>query len=144
MLGELLAEDSELQAASHELMELVASARTLFGQIESGRGLVGRLVLDDEYGRTTTERVDAILADLSEILRKIEEGEGTLGKLLNEPELYDEATNVVGGLSDSRFLRWVARRVRNKEIKRKIGAYAEELEAAERAGGKPAAGASKP
>ena len=40
---------------------------------------------------------------------------------------------VVGGVSDSRFLMWVAKRVRNKEIKQKIKAYAEELEQAEQA-----------
>jgi phospholipid/cholesterol/gamma-HCH transport system substrate-binding protein len=91
------------------------------------------MLMDQDYGQTLAARVDALVADLGDILRKIDEGEGTLGRMINEPELYDQATDVVGGLSDRRFLKWVARRIRNKEIKDKIEIYVEELEQAEKA-----------
>ncbi len=111
----------------------MAELRGVIGRIDSGQGLVGQLVADEDYGRTVSARLDSILADVGSILAKIDRGEGTLGLLLNEPELYDEATEVVGGLSDSRFLKWVARRMRNKDIKRRIEEYARELEEAEKA-----------
>jgi phospholipid/cholesterol/gamma-HCH transport system substrate-binding protein len=132
-LGQLLAQDSELLATQRELRELVADLRSVLGKVESGQGLAGQLLTDADYGRTMADRLDAILADVGSILRKLDEGEGTLGRLINEPELYDQATDVVGGISDRRFLSWVAKRVRNKEVKAKIEEYIEELEKAEKA-----------
>lgn len=134
LLGQLMVEDSDLADAAREMREVLASARELIAGLEAGQGTVGRLLVDDEYGRTVTQRIDFLLADIASIVHKIETGEGTLGRLVNEPELYDEATDVMGGLSDSRFLKWVARRVRNKKIKRKIEEFADELERAQRAG----------
>jgi phospholipid/cholesterol/gamma-HCH transport system substrate-binding protein len=133
LLGQMLAADSELSRLQDDLAEAVAAIAGLVGQLESGQGMLGRMLVDEEYGRTMTARLEAALADVNEILAKINEGEGTLGLLLNEPELYQDATDVVGGLSDSRFLKWVAKRMRNKEIKSKIEEYARELEEAERA-----------
>jgi phospholipid/cholesterol/gamma-HCH transport system substrate-binding protein len=132
-LGQLLVEDSALNTLPDDLGTLVADLRDIVGKIDSGQGLVGQLVVDEDYGRTMTLRLDAALAAMTSILQKIDEGEGTLSLLLNEPRLYDEATEVVGGLSDSRFLTWVARRMRNKDIKRQIEEYAKEVEEAEKA-----------
>ncbi len=133
-LGQLLLEDSELIRLQAEASSLVASLGEVAEQLRSGEGLAGKLLMDRAYGETMAARVDALVADLGDILRKIDEGQGTLGRMINEPELYDQATDVVGGLSDRRFLKWVARRVRNKEIKDKIEIYVEELEQAEKAG----------
>ncbi len=132
-LGQMLAENSDLQVMQDDLGELVVELRDVVGKISSGDGLIGRLVVDEEYGRTMTARLDESLAHIASILDKIDRGEGSLGLLLNEPELYDQATEVVGGLSDSRFLKWVARRMRNKAIKQKIEEYAREVEEAEKA-----------
>jgi ABC-type transporter Mla subunit MlaD len=132
-IGQLLAEDSDLVTLQGDLGALVADLRDIVGKIDSGRGLVGQLVVDEDYGRTMTLRLDAALAAMASILQKIDEGEGTLSLLLNEPELYNDATEVVGGLSDSRFLKWVAKRMRNKDIKRQIEEYAKEVEEAEKA-----------
>ena len=129
----MLAEDSDLKVLQDDLGELVAELRDVVGKINSGEGLVGRLVVDEEYGRTMTARLDESLTHIASILDKIDRGEGSLGLLLNEPELYDEAAEVVGGLSDSTFLKWVARRMRNKAIKNKIEEYAREVEEAEKA-----------
>jgi phospholipid/cholesterol/gamma-HCH transport system substrate-binding protein len=132
-LGQLLAEDSDLLSAGQELRSLVADMRHLLGTIEAGQGFVGQLLVDEEYGRTMAARLDAIMADTGSIMRKLDNGDGTLGRLINDPELFDQATEVIGGISDRRFLTWVARRVRNKEIKQKIEEYVEELEKAEKA-----------
>lgn len=132
-LGQMLVENSDLKVLQDDLGELVAELRGVVGKVGSGQGLIGQMVVDEEYGRTMTARLDSALADLGSILEKIDRGDGTLGLLLNEPELYDEATEVVGGLSDSRFLKWVARRMRNKDMKRKIEEYAREVEEAEKA-----------
>lgn len=134
LLGQLVAEESDLLDSAHEIHEVMVAAKELLGHLESGQGTMGRLLVDDEYGRTLTARMDVLLADTASILHKIDTGEGSLGRLINEPELYDEATDVMGGLSDSRFLKWVARRVRNKKIKRQLDDMAKELARAERAG----------
>ncbi len=133
-LGQLLLEDSELTRLQAEARTVVASLGEVAEKLRSGEGLAGKMLMDRAYGETMAARVDALVADLGDILRKIDEGQGTLGRMINEPELYDQATDVVGGLSDRRFLKWVARRVRNKEIKDKIEIYVEELEQAEKAG----------
>jgi len=133
LLGQMLAEDSDLKVLQDDLGELVVELRDVVGKIDSGDGLIARLVADEEYGRTMTARLDESLTHLASILDKVDRGEGSLGLLLNEPELYDKATEVVDGLSDSRFLKWVARRMRNKAIKKKIEEYASEVEEAEKA-----------
>lgn len=132
-LGQMLAEESDLKVLQDDLGELVVELRAVVGKVNSGEGLMGRLVVDEEYGLAMTARLDESLTHIASILDKIDSGEGSLGLLLNEPELYDQATEVVGGLSDSRFLKWVARRMRNKAIKQKIEEYAKEVEEAEKA-----------
>ncbi|MFQ5670906.1 MAG: MlaD family protein [Acidobacteriota bacterium] len=132
-LGQLAAPESDLLKAQDEFRDLVASLKGLVEGIKAGQGLAGRVLTDEEFGRRVTGRVETLTADLGEIVRKIDQGEGTLGRMINEPELYDQATDVIGGLSDRRFLKWVARRVRNKEVKARIEEYVQELEKAEKA-----------
>lgn len=137
--GQLLRDDSDLAASLAEGKGAITALRELVEGLRAGRGLAGRLLTDEEWGRTQGERLAALLADLESITSKIDEGRGTLGLLINEAELHDQATDVVGSVSDSDFLRWVARRVRNKGVKKQIEEWAEEVEAAAAAspGGKP-------
>ncbi|MFQ5766978.1 MAG: MlaD family protein, partial [Acidobacteriota bacterium] len=142
--GQLLAEDSDLLRAQKDFVEFVAQARTLVQELHPGHGLVGRMLNDEGYAQTIMARVEEMTADLAAILDRIDKGEGTLGRLINEPQLYDQATDVIGGVSDSRFLRWVAHRVRNKQVKQQIRAWAKELASSEKAAVKTGSGGSKP
>jgi len=44
---------------------------------------------------TASVRLDASLQNLEEVSRQIKEGEGSLGLLINDPSLYNEATNTM-------------------------------------------------
>ena len=54
---------------------------------------------------------------LAEITGKINRGEGTLGALVNERELHDSMEEVVAGIDDSKFARWLVKHYRKKGIK---------------------------
>jgi phospholipid/cholesterol/gamma-HCH transport system substrate-binding protein len=65
----------------------VAEARKIIGEVEAGRGTIGKLVKDEAlYSETTVS-----MTNLREILQKINQGEGTIGKLVNEQEFYKNA-----------------------------------------------------
>ncbi len=51
------------------------------------------------------------------ITEKINRGEGTLGALVNNSVLYDGAEEVVAGVNDSKFARWLLRHYQKKGIK---------------------------
>ena len=137
--GQLLRSDSELATSLSEGKGAIIALRELVEGLRAGRGLAGRLITDEEWGRTQSERLAAMLADLESITSKIDEGRGTLGLLINEAELHNQATSVIGGVSDSEFLRWVARRVRDKNVKKQIEEWADKVETtgAPPPGGKP-------
>jgi phospholipid/cholesterol/gamma-HCH transport system substrate-binding protein len=48
--------------------------------------------------------------ELSQILAKINQGQGTLGALINDPELYDEARSLMGGVNRNRIMRNLVRK----------------------------------
>jgi hypothetical protein len=69
------------------------------------------------YGEEVAGDLGATLDSLAEITDKLNRGEGTLGALLNDRSLYDGADEIVSGVNDSKFARWLLRHYRKKGIK---------------------------
>jgi phospholipid/cholesterol/gamma-HCH transport system substrate-binding protein len=100
----------------------------LVGEIESGKGSLGKFLVDDEFynrltatvnetlkiaqavnsGRGTIgrlvyderlyEEVRGSIQRLDSIMENVEQGQGTVGKLLRDPALYDDARRTVAEL----------------------------------------------
>lgn len=114
--GDLLAKEGASRKAIDDLAAAAASLRRVAAALESREGLAGRLLYDKEYADRVAEDLEATLANLRSITGKIDAGEGTLGALVNERTLYDGAEDVVAGVGDSKFARWLLRHYQKKGI----------------------------
>jgi len=130
-LGALTAEGGSGEQAIDNLRDASAGLKRLTERLESSDSLFGRLLADPEYSRRITNDLERITGNTAEILEKINRGEGTLGALVNERTVHDGLENVVAGVNDSKFARWLLRRYRKKGIELTDEAAADEVEAEE-------------
>ncbi|RMG47430.1 MAG: MCE family protein [Acidobacteria bacterium] len=119
-LGRLAAE-GEAEQMVDDLSAAAASIRRLGERLDERRGLVERLVADEELADRLARNVDETMARLASITRKIDEGEGTLGLLVNEPTLYDDVEQLITGMRRSRLVSWLLRRYHRKGGQREAG-----------------------
>ncbi len=117
-VDEFLAVDGAGRQALADLSAAAATLRRLLQQVEDDAGLVGRLIGDPQYSAALAEDAQATLANLAEITDKINRGDGTLGALVNERVLYDGAEEVVAGVNDSKFARWLLRHYQKKGVRK--------------------------
>jgi phospholipid/cholesterol/gamma-HCH transport system substrate-binding protein len=116
-LGELLREDGSGKQAIQDLAEAAGSLKRVAAQLESDRGFVGKLLNDEAYSEKLAADFQTLMANLAEVSSKINRGDGTLGALVNERTLYDGMEDVVAGVNDSKFARWLTRHYQKKGIK---------------------------
>ena len=95
------AEFSELVGGSRDLIDnlnvLATRLNSVIGQVESGEGTVGKLLMDESlYKRldTTVDAAQKLVADLSE-------GKGSLGRLLASDEMYQNLNTTVTKLQNA-------------------------------------------
>ena len=117
VIGDLLEEGGSAEQALADLRDAAASFKRLAAQFENGEGLLARLLTDQNYAEGLRADLERTLHNAAEITRKIEEGEGTLGALVNDRVLYDSAEEIVAGVDDSKFARWLMRHYQKKGIK---------------------------
>jgi phospholipid/cholesterol/gamma-HCH transport system substrate-binding protein len=115
-LGALTAEGGAGEQAIERLRDAADGLVRLTARLESPDSLVGRMLNDPEYARRITGDLARITANTAEIVEKINRGDGTLGALVNERTLHTGLENVVAGVNDSSFARWLIRRYRKKGI----------------------------
>jgi len=72
---------SEIQPALREIVE----------NVRQGRGVVGRLIMDEQMG----ENLAAIVRNVRTASESLNSQEGTLGLLLNDPAVYNELRNLL-------------------------------------------------
>lgn len=116
-VGALIQPDGAGQQAIEDLREAAASVRRITARLESDTGLIGRLLNDEAYSEGLARDLRTTMGNLAEISEKINSGQGTLGALVNERVLHDGMEDVVAGVNDSKFARWLMRRYQKKGIK---------------------------
>jgi len=116
-LGALLEEGGPAEQAVDDLAEAAGGLRRAVERLEGDHGLLGRLLNDPEYSEAMAADLQVTLRNLAEISDKINRGEGTLGALINERTLHDGLEDVVAGVNDSKFARWLLRHYQKKGIK---------------------------
>jgi phospholipid/cholesterol/gamma-HCH transport system substrate-binding protein len=115
-VGDLLKKGGASEQAVSDLRDAAASLKRLTARLESTDGLVGKFLNDTAYSNDVAAKLKDAVSNLAEITRKINEGEGTLGALVNNRTLYDSAEDVIAGVNDSRFARWMLRHYQKKGI----------------------------
>lgn len=116
-VGDLLSSEGEARRAIARLDEAAGSLKNVAERLESKEGLLGRLLYDDEYSEGLATDLKGALRNLEQITAKINTGEGTLGALVNDRTLHDGMEEVVAGVGDSKFARWLLRHYQKKGIK---------------------------
>jgi len=116
-VGALLEEGGPGEQAIEDLAGAASSLRRITERLESQRGIMGQMLGESDEGETFAEDLRRLVANLAEISDKINRGEGTLGALVNDRTLYDGMEDVVAGVNDSKFGRWLLRRYQKKGIK---------------------------
>lgn len=115
-LGALVRDDGAGKQAIEDLRAAAASLREVAARLESDEGLFGRLLNDREYSEAVARDLRRMLGNLAEISEKINQGEGTLGALVNDRTVHDGLEDVVAGLNDSKFAKWLLKHYRKRGI----------------------------
>ena len=118
VVGALLNEGGSGQKAIEDVHAAAASLRRTAERLESTDGLFGKLLNDREYSAEVARDLKSVFHDLAAITGKINAGQGTLGALVNERTLHDSMEDVVAGVNDSGFARWLLRHYQKKGIKK--------------------------
>ena len=115
-IGDLLKKGGASQEAVGDLRDAAASLKRVAARLESSEGLVGKVLNDPSYSNELAAKLKESATNLADITRKINEGQGTLGALVNDRTLYDSAEDVIAGVGDSKFARWMLRHYQKKGI----------------------------
>jgi len=115
-LGALLQENGSGEQAIEDFRAAAAALREVTQKLESGEGLFGRLLNDPEYSEAVAHDLRRTVNNLAEITDKINRGDGTLGALVNDRTVHDGLEDVVAGLNDSKFARWLLKHYRKRGI----------------------------
>jgi len=113
------------------LTNLNQVARDLHGftaDLDKSEGLLPRLVNDEAYGREITGKVQSIVEHLDDVSGKLSEGKGTAAQLINDPKIYDAVDDIIVGVNESRFLRWLIRNRQKKGIEKRYEGTKKEME----------------
>lgn len=98
-------EGEGIESIEHSLSLL----ENILSEVSDGQGILHTLIYDRSTDRSLVTQTMAAGARLNSILEKIDRGEGTLGLLVNDPSLYEELQQLLGGARRSVVLRSMVR-----------------------------------
>jgi phospholipid/cholesterol/gamma-HCH transport system substrate-binding protein len=86
-----------------------ANLATFSATLQTGPGLLPRLIGDKQYGDQALNEFQGLLQQLNSTVEKINSGEGTAGKILSDPTVYESINDILIGINESKLLRWLIR-----------------------------------
>ncbi len=90
LLGELTSAPETKQRLTDTFLTTLNKTNAALTHIESGRGVVGKLIYDDKYGEQLTASLTSAATSLQTVTASVqqsfESGTGTIPALLNDPE----------------------------------------------------------
>lgn len=120
--------DSESgRQAKTALLEVISSARQITQQIQSGDGLLSKMLNDEDYAKKLTEELQELLQNLRVVSDRIAQSQGTLGLLISDPQVYEAMNDIIVGVDESSMLRWLVRNRQKKGIEKRYDAEQLEL-----------------
>jgi phospholipid/cholesterol/gamma-HCH transport system substrate-binding protein len=73
---------SQLKATTDNSAHITGDLSQIIGSIRSGKGTIGKLLMDSSYLKIPIDNATQITTDLAEIVGTVRSGKGTMGKLL--------------------------------------------------------------
>ncbi len=108
-----------ISKTSEHLRKVTRDVDRITNQIKSGNGLLHAILYDEEKGKILDNLAEAT-DDLKNVTEKIAEGEGSLGAIINDPDLYDNLNQLLGGANRSFILRTLIRRSIKQDASEKV------------------------
>lgn len=96
-----------------------ANLAAVTATFKEGQGIVPRLMTDKAYGDQALNEFTGLLHDLNTSVAKINQGNGTASRLLNDPSVYESINDILIGINESKFLRWLIRNRQEKGIEKR-------------------------
>ena len=96
-----------------------ANLATFSNSLQTGQGLVPRLINDKQYGDQALNEFTGLLQQLNDTVKKINNGEGTAGKLISDPSVYESINDILIGINESKLLRWLIRNRQQSGIEKR-------------------------
>jgi phospholipid/cholesterol/gamma-HCH transport system substrate-binding protein len=118
-----LLNDPEGKRRVYEIVENLrvtsTSLSSFMDSVQTGQGLLPRLLNDKAYGDQALAEFALLAKQLNETVAKINNGEGTAGKLISDPSLYESVNDILIGINESKLLRWLIRNRQQAGIERR-------------------------
>ena len=93
-----------------ESVRATADALAAFSKdLSSGNGAVARLVRDEEFSKEFLGDLKKLSSHLANVAAKLDSTEGTAGRLIADPSVYQAIDDILVGVNQSKFLRWLIR-----------------------------------
>lgn len=106
-------------ATLDELEGAAADLRRFVDEVEGSDGLAQKLLTDEAYAEQVSSDLRQLVERLNSVAGKLDSGEGTAGKLIDDPQVYEALNDIIVGVNESRFLRWLIRNRQKKGIERR-------------------------
>jgi len=91
-------------------VKITADALASFSkELSSGQGTIQRLVRDESFSKEFLGDLKKLAAHLANVAAKLDSTDGTAGRLIADPAVYDAINDVLVGVNESKFLRWLVR-----------------------------------
>ncbi|HEX7708102.1 MAG TPA: MlaD family protein [Thermoanaerobaculia bacterium] len=105
LLGEMTTAPETKQRITDTVLTTLNKTNAALTHMESGKGVLGRLIYDDQYGAELTTSIGDAARSLqsvsSNLQRSFESGEGLVPALLNDPRGRESLDDLVGNLRTS-------------------------------------------
>lgn len=118
----------KLERAFDSIERAAAEVGKIADRLEESEALLPRLLADEEYGKKVAADLERLLANLAVVSDKLAHGDGTAARLIDDPALYEAMNDIVIGINESKFLRWLIRNRQEKGIEKR---YDDAVEAGE-------------
>ncbi|MEM6454715.1 MAG: MlaD family protein [Acidobacteriota bacterium] len=82
-------------------------------------GLLPRLIHDGNYADEVLGELRDLVRGLDRTVGAVTEGDGTVARLIHDPQIYEALQDVIVGVNESRFLRWLIRNRQKAGIRKR-------------------------
>jgi phospholipid/cholesterol/gamma-HCH transport system substrate-binding protein len=96
-----------------------ANLATFSTSLQTGQGLVPRLINDKAYGDQALGEFTGLVHQLNEAVTKLNTGQGTAGKIISDPSVYESINDILIGINESKLLRWLIRNRQQSGIEKR-------------------------
>ena len=100
-LGTLIQDPDAGREILNNLRSSASNLEVVTRQFREGEGILQRLISDKAYADRVMWDLEQTTRDLALITGKIARGEGTIGALVNDPEIYQDAKEILSSTKNS-------------------------------------------